>query len=93
MRRGVGTEPGSVSERATRDTRKVRVGVSSIGLGASNGGVELQLPGRRAAGERRPLVVDASDSEVTRELNPSTILNSGEEVLWGAVSIDIGEEV
>jgi hypothetical protein len=37
--------------------------------------------------------VDAGDSEVTRELNLRRILDSGPEVLGGAVSIDIGEEV
>ena len=40
-RRGVDSRPGSVLGRATRDTRKVRVGVSSTGMGASSGGVGL----------------------------------------------------
>ena len=62
--RGVGsTEPSSVSGRAVRDTRKAKVGVSSIGLGASSGGIELRLPGRRTANERGPFLVGAGDGE------------------------------
>jgi len=37
--------------------------------------------------------VDAGDSKVTRELNLSNILDSGVEVLGGAINIDVGEEV
>ena len=37
--------------------------------------------------------MDAGDSEVTKELDLSNILNSGIEVLGGATSIDVGEEV
>jgi len=57
-RRGVGTEPGSVSERATRDTPNVRVGSDGIGLGAGSSSVDLDSPGRRATDEGSPLVVD-----------------------------------
>jgi len=37
--------------------------------------------------------VGAGDGEVTRELDLSNILNSCVEVLGGATSIDVGEEV
>jgi len=60
-RSGVGTEPGGVSGRPTRDTLKIRVSIVGIRLGARNGGVELQLSGRRATDEGSPLVVDAGD--------------------------------
>jgi len=43
-RRGVGTEPGSVSGCAARDTGNIGVGVGGVGLGASSSGVELGLP-------------------------------------------------
>ena len=90
--RRVGTEPGSVSRRATREALKVRISVASTGLGAGGGGIELRLSGRRAANERGPLVMDTSDSKVVREPNLSNILNSGEEILGGPISIDIDEE-
>ena len=91
--RAVGTEPGSVSKRAARDAIEVRVGVGGIGLGGASGGVDLGLPGRRAPIEGSPLAVDASDSKVARQPNASRILDFGEEVLGGAIGIDIGEEV
>jgi hypothetical protein len=37
--------------------------------------------------------VDAGDGEVSRELNCSNVLNVGVQVLGGAVSIDVGEQV
>jgi len=37
--------------------------------------------------------VDPRDGEVTRELDFNDILNTGVEVLEGAVSIDVGENV
>ena len=37
--------------------------------------------------------MNAGDGEVTGELDLSNILNSGIEVLGGATSIDVGEEV
>jgi len=92
-RSGVGAEPGGVSDSAHRDTRKVKVGVAGINLGADSGSVDLRLPSRRTTNECGPLGVDAGDSEVAREPNLSGIFNSGEEVLGGAIRIDIGEEV
>ena len=92
-RSGVGPEPGGVSDSAHRDTRKVRAGIAGINLGASSGSVDLRLPGWRTTNECGPLDVDAGDSEVSREPNLSGIFNSGEEVLGGAIRIDIGEEV
>ena len=92
-RRCIGTEPGSVSGRATRDTRKVRVGIVGICLGVGYGGVELRLPGRRAADEACPLIVDTGNSEITREFNLGSILNGGEQILEGTIGIDIDEEV
>jgi len=90
---GVGAEPGLVSVRAARNTSKIRVGPAGVGLGARGGGADLRLSGRRAADETSPLVVDAGDGEVTRELDLNDVLNSGVEVLGGAVSIDVGELV
>ena len=46
VRRGVGTEPGSVSGLAAGETHQVGVGIGSIVLGVGGGGVELRLPGR-----------------------------------------------
>jgi len=37
--------------------------------------------------------VDAGDSEIARELNLSSTLNSGEQLLGGAISIDVGEKL
>ena len=37
--------------------------------------------------------MDAGDSEVTRELDLSNILNSSVEILGGATGIDVSEEV
>ena len=89
---GVGAEPGLVSVRAARDTSKVRVGLAGVCLSTRGGGADLRLSGRRAADES-PLVADAGDGEVTRELDLNDVLNSGVEVLGGTVSIDVGELV
>ena len=89
---GVGTEPGFVSVRVARDTKKVRVGLVGGVLGITSGGFYEDLLGIRAARVRFPLVVGAGDSKVTRELNPSNFLNSGVEVLGGAIRIDVGEQ-
>jgi len=37
--------------------------------------------------------VDAGDSEFTRELDLGYIPDGGVEVLWGTISINVGEEV
>ena len=87
----VGAEPGGVSRRAGRDTRNVRVGVSDISLGVRSGSSELSLPGRRAANEANPLVVETGDGKGTGEVNLSSVLNGGIDVLDGAISIDGGE--
>jgi len=47
----------------------------------------------RATVETCLLVVDAGDSEFTRKLNLGYIPNSGVEVLWGTISVNVGEEV
>jgi hypothetical protein len=89
----VGAEPVSVPVRAARDAHSISVGVESEALGASSRAVELRLHGRRTAVEAGSFFVDAGDGEVTKELNRSSILNSGVQVLGGAVSINVGEEV
>ena len=86
----VGTEPGVVSRGAAIDSLNVSVGVVGIGLGVRGGGVEHHLLVRRAT-EENPLVVDARDGKSTREVNLSSILNGGMEMLEGAVGIDVGE--
>ena len=88
----VGTEPGGVSGRAARDTQKVIVGVFGESLGSRSGNAELQLPGRRAAHEPNPLLVDAGDPKGTREVNLSRILNGGIDILEGTINIDVGEQ-
>ena len=92
VRRGVGTEPGSVSGLAAGETHQVGVGIGSIVLGVGGGGVELRLPGRRATNEGGPLFVGTGDGEATREFNLG-VPNFGEQVLGGAIGIDVGEEV
>ena len=89
----VGAEPGSVSRRAGRDTRNVSVGVSGISLGVRSGSSELGLPGRRAADEANSLVVDTGDGKVARDVDLSSVLNGGIDVLDGAINIDVGEQV
>jgi len=92
-RSDVGTEPGIVSGRAVHEILDVSVSGGGIGLGAGGSGVDLRLSGRRAVDEEGPLVVNAGGGEVTRESKLSSILNSSKQVLGGAISIDIGEEV
>ena len=92
-RRVVRTEPGGVSRLAAQDAAEVRIGVDDIGLGGASGRVDLGLHGWRAAIEGSPLAVGANDSEVSRQPNAGGILDICEEVLGGAVGIDIGEEV
>ena len=43
---GVGPEPGLVSVRAARDTKKIRICPAGVGLSITGGGVELRLPDR-----------------------------------------------
>ena len=93
VRRGVGTEPGSVSGRVTCETYHVGVGIGRIVLGVGGGGVELRLHGRRTTVEGGPLFVGAGDDEATREFNLGSVPNGSEQVLGGAVGIDVGEEV
>jgi len=88
-----GTEPGGVSRPAGRDTRKVRVGVSGNTLGVRRGSSDQRLPGRRAIDEANPLVVETGDGKATREVNLSSVLNGGIDVLDGAIDIDVGEQV
>jgi len=88
----VGTEPASVSGRGALHARNITVGVEGIHLSPSGCVVELRLLGRRAAVEAGPLVEAAGNGEGARELNLSNTLNSGVEVLGGAISVDIGEK-
>ena len=92
VRRGVGTEPGSVPGLAAGETHHVGVGIGSIILGVGSGGVELRLPGRRATDEGGPLSVGTGDGEATREFNLS-VPNVGDQFPGGAIGIDVGEEV
>ena len=89
----VGTEPGGVSGGGARDTKHVRGGVPSKGLGTTNGRDYLRLLVGRAVLERRPFVVGAGGREVTGELDLSGIPNSGGDVLEGSIVVDNGEEV
>ena len=88
-----GTEPSGVSRPAGRDTCKVRVAVSGIGLGVRSGSFDQRLPGRSAADEANPLVVDGGEGKATREVNLSSVLNGGVDILDGAIGIDVGEQV
>lgn len=92
-RNGIGAEPGGVSGTAARDTQNVRVGVVDIVPGSGSGSVDQRLVGRRATDECGQLGMDAGDSEVARELNLSSVLNSGKQVFGGAISINAGEKV
>jgi len=90
----VGAEPGPVPARVARHTLNLRVGFAGVGLGTINGVFKEHLFEPSAVHEGHiPFVMDAGDSEVARELNPCNILNSGAEVLWGAASIDVSEQV
>ena len=87
------TEPGGESGLGTRDSDHMREGIGSIVLSICGGGVELRLLSRRAIGKEGSLVVDTGDGEVTRDVNLDSIPNGGEQVLRGAIGIDVGEEV
>lgn len=91
----VPTEPVKVSGCELREIPEVRVGPSGVGIGEGGSGSESQLLVRRAARELggTPLEVDTGYGETTRESDLGDILNSRVEVLEGAVSIDIYEEV
>ena len=89
----IGAEPGLVSARVGRHTLNVRVGCVGVGLGTFDSVVEEHLFEPFAVREGSPLIVDAGDSEVARELNICNILNSGAEVLGDAVGIDVSEQV
>ena len=92
--KGVFTEPGNVSARGMLivDIIKEFEGFPGKDLGTHGGDEDIKFLFRRAVFGESPLVVDAGDSEVTREGNLSNILNSGVEVFGGAINIDIGEE-
>ena len=62
-------------------------------LGGRSGVHEPLLLGRRAAVEADPLLVNAGDGKATREVNLGSILTDGINVLEGAISIDVGEQV
>ena len=88
----IGAEPGPVSVRVARHTLNVRVGFTGIGLGTINGIVKEHPLEPFAAREGRPLIVDAGDSEVARELNLCNTRNSSVEVLGSPVSIHVSEQ-
>ena len=89
----VGAEPGLVSVRVARHILNVRVGFAGVGLSTFDSVVEEHLFEPFAVREGSPLIVDAGDSEVARELDTRNILNSGAEVLGDAVGIDVSEQV
>ena len=62
-------------------------------LGDSSGVCDPRLHVRRAAIEANPLLMNAGDGKGTSEVNPSSILNGGIDVLEGPISIDVGEQV
>ena len=90
---GIGPEPGLVSVRPTRDTKKVRVSTAGVGLSVTGSGVELRLPDRRAADEAGALFVGARDGEGTGEFEFSHILDGSVEVLGSPIAINVGEQV
>ena len=72
----------------------VGVALVSRDLGSYTGGFKGMSPSGRAALEGSPLVVDMPrDGETTREPDPSESFNSGVEVIWGSIGIDISKEV
>ena len=87
------TKPRSVSGTALRGIHKVGEGFTGICLSTSSGNPELELHLRRAADGGEPPFVGTGDSKVAREVHLSNILNCGVEVVGGAISIDVGEEV
>jgi len=89
----VGAEPGPVSARVARHTLSVRVGFAGEGLGTFDGVFEEHPFDPSAAREGSPLIVDAGDSEVAKELDLCNILNGGAEVLEGAIGINVSEQV
>ena len=64
-----------------------------MNLGGRSGSSKPCLPGRRAADETNPLLVNAGYGKGTGEVNLSSILNGGIDVLEGAIGIDVGEQV
>ena len=94
---GISTEPGKVSGRAApgpdTHTLKVLECIDGIFLGVISGDVKLRLVGLRAAGKGSPLIVDAGDGEVARQLDLSHILDSRIEILESAISTYVGEGV
>lgn len=97
MRGFVGTEVPLVSGRYvgfTRDTAKVIVGLGGKSLSVPSGDDNLLLLARRAICEDGiPFIVGApGDGGIARELDPGKPLNSGVQVLWCAITIDVSEE-
>ena len=92
-RASIYTKPRSVSGPAARDIQKVREGIAGICLSMSSGDPDLHLHLRRTADGDKPPIVGTGDSKVAREVHLSNILNCGVEVVGGAISIDVGEEV
>ena len=92
-RLGEGTEPGLVSVRAGPESLNVRVGLSGVILGVLSGGFDDLLLGPRAGRVADPLVVGPGDGEVAGEPDLGNILNSGANILGGAISVDVGEQV
>ena len=85
-------EPGPVSTRVAGHTPNVRVGFAGVSLGTLNGVVEEHPLEPFAVREGSPLIADAGDRKVTRELNLCNVLNSGMNVLGGTISIDVSEQ-
>ena len=85
-----GTEPTGESGRGAVNTLNIREGGGGVVLGATGRGVDLRLLFSRAAVEAGPLE-DARNSEGTREVHSSNILNGGVELVDVAIGVDEGE--
>ena len=92
--RVIGTEPGLVSGRTSRDTLKVSGGRSGIFLGLLIRSMNLDLLFDRTPSVGSPLLVDMPEGgNITRKLGLGNSLNRGVYVLRGAIGVDVSEEV
>lgn len=87
-------EPGLESVRAFRESLDVIVGRIDDILGCISGSKNIIPLARIAECECSPLVMDMpGDGELTKELDLSDTVDSGIQVLEGAISIDVSEEI
>lgn len=88
------TEPISISgRRGVTDAHKVRIRLAGMSLGPGGGGVDLHLPGQRAATVGSPFVTYARDGEGTGQVDLRNVLGSGVEVIGRVINVDVGEVV